>query len=121
MKHRCHCFRSVSIFILLCNLSRMLFPRSYMTGNSFGCLSVSLRQVFTNVGSEAQGSELKDRFRIFPIMMETDVSRKQQELRDFSVKVLQMRFCKSSCSYINSRVCLFFSYFYFSLYFISAS
>lgn len=39
MKHRCHCFSSVSIFILLCNLSRMLFPPSYMTGNSFGWFS----------------------------------------------------------------------------------
>lgn len=70
MKHWCHCFSRVSIFFtLLCKLSRMLFPRSYMTGNF---QLVSLRQVFRNVGNSfVQGSELKDRFRIFPILMET--------------------------------------------------
>lgn len=90
MKHWCHCFSSVSIFSVLCNLSRMLFPQLH-DGKLFR--SVSLRQVFTNVGNSfAQGSELRDGlYGNIPALMETDVSRKQQESGEFSFKALQMR------------------------------
>lgn len=119
MRHWCHCFSSVSIFIVLRNPSRKLFLRSSMAGNSFGLFPSDRCLQMSETATRAER-----RLQNIPILMETHDSRKQQEFRDFSVLTCcKWNYCQSSCFYIKSRLCLFFffSYFYSTLWFISAS
>lgn len=84
MRHWCHCFSSVSIFIVLCNPSRKLFLRCSMAGNSFGLFPSDRCLQMSETATRAER-----RLQNIPILMEAHDSRKQQEFRDF-INLLQM-------------------------------